>query len=144
MYLHVGWATCTHLHCKMCWAAIRIQCLLHWYAQASTNSSTSLLPHWLWNLYYIARNFQGRKLSQIGEKYDFAEKTFRDCSLVPCQRTPCLPISCRKLSQIATKLWNLRKTFSFESFLLYKYTSCTPQLLHNLWEKIENTFTYTM
>jgi len=34
--------------------------------------------------HYIVGNFQGRKLSQIGEKYDFAEKTFTDCSLMPC------------------------------------------------------------
>ena len=33
-------------------------------------------------------NFQGRKLSRIGENTIFAEKTFADCSLLPCQRTP--------------------------------------------------------
>ena len=32
--------------------------------------------------YHIAGNFRGRNLLQIGGKYNFAEKTFADCSLV--------------------------------------------------------------
>ena len=36
----------------------------------------------------------------------FAEKTFTDCLLLPCQRTPCPKIWRRKLSRIATKLRN--------------------------------------
>ena len=32
--------------------------------------------------YRIARNFQERELLQSSEKYDFVEKTFRNCSLV--------------------------------------------------------------
>ena len=36
----------------------------------------------------IARNFWGRKILWICEKYDFAEKTFVDCSLLLCQRMP--------------------------------------------------------
>jgi len=43
-------------------------------------------------------NFWGRKLSQIGEKYSFMEKTFADCLLVPCQRKPHPQILWRKLS----------------------------------------------
>ena len=43
-----------------------------------------------------------------GENFhELAEKTFADCSLSPCQRTPRPKISWRKLSQIATKPQNL-------------------------------------
>ena len=46
-------------------------------------------PSSLYHLSYrIAGNFRGRKLSRIGENMIFAEKTFVDCSLLPCWRTP--------------------------------------------------------
>ena len=44
--------------------------------------------HVLHVVYHIARNFRGRKLLRIGEKYDFTEKTFANCLLLPCQRIP--------------------------------------------------------
>ena len=43
------------------------------------------------------------------ENMIFVEKTFAECSLVPCQRMPHLQISRRKLLLIATKSWNSRK-----------------------------------
>ena len=48
---------------------------------------------WIWLLlvlscYRIEGNFWGRKLSQIGEKMIFVDKTFVDCSFLPRQRTP--------------------------------------------------------
>ena len=57
----------------------------------------SVSGHWNWGhsidshlfvqvQYRIAGNFWGRKLSQIGEKYDLCSV---DCSFVPHQRMPC-------------------------------------------------------
>ena len=70
--------------------------------------------------YHIAGNFRGRKLSQIGEKYDFHEE-----NCLPCQRMLRHPNSWRKLSQIATKPQNSR-----ECFLLWKFLAiwCVSQL----------------
>ena len=39
----------------------------------------------------------------------FVEKTFAECLLLSCQRMPCPQILWRKLSRIATKMWNLWK-----------------------------------
>ena len=50
----------------------------------------------------------------------FVKKTFADCSLVLCQRTPRLQILWRKLSQIYShKTTKFVQVFSFESFPLY-------------------------
>ena len=57
----------------------------------------------------MAGNFRGRKLLQIGEKYDFRRENFRR---LPCQRMPRPQISRTKLLQIATKLRQIRKKFS--------------------------------
>ena len=51
----------------------------------------------------LAGNFQGRKLSRIGDKYDFREEIFRRLLAFGLQRMPDPQISQRKLSQIATK-----------------------------------------
>ena len=53
----------------------------------------------------IAENF----CKQIDENMIFAEKTFADCLLLPCQRMPRPQILQRKLLQIATKPQNSRK-----------------------------------
>ena len=66
-------------------------------------------------------NFQGRKLSWIGEKYDFCRENV--CWLLACaapkDATP--PISRRKLSQIATKPRNLQR---FSPSKVSHYTVC--------------------
>ena len=59
--------------------------------------------------YRIAGNFWGGKLSWLGEKYNYALKTFVDCSLLLHQRTSCAPNFTEKTSQIVTKLQNLWK-----------------------------------
>ena len=71
------------------------------------------------DIYRIAGNFQGRKLSQIGEKYDFRGENF--CGLlafaVPKDGMP--QILRRKLLRIATKLRNSHK---FSSSKVFRYT----------------------
>ena len=64
--------------------------------------------------YRIARNFWGRKLLQIGGKYDVC----RENLLLLCWRMSHPQISQRKLLQIATKL---TKVFSCESFRYVGY-----------------------
>ena len=49
------------------------------------------------------------KLPLVQDVFWSREKTFTDCSLFPCQRTPHPQISWRNLSRIATKPWNLWK-----------------------------------
>ena len=63
--------------------------LIGWYYSGDGQGGKLLMLNLLAKLqkvgnHYIVGNFQGRKLSQIGEKYDFTEKTFTDCSLKPC------------------------------------------------------------
>ena len=65
----------------------------------------------------IAGNFCGRKLSRIGGKKTFEEKTFADCSLVP-PKVPRPQVLWRKLAQISTKHRNLQK-FSPSKFFRY-------------------------
>ena len=55
-------------------------------------------------VHHIAENFH-----ELVKNTIFAEKTFADCLLLPCQWMPCPQISQRKLSQIATKPQNSRK-----------------------------------
>ena len=51
--------------------------------------------------YRIAENFQERKLSQIGEKYDFRRENFCGLLAFAAQRTPRSQILQRKPSQLA-------------------------------------------
>ena len=67
--------------------------------------------------YRIAGNFQGRKLLQIGENTIFVEKTFMDCSLLSCQRTP-RPKFAEKIFAYSDKTAKFAKVFSLESFPL--------------------------
>ena len=55
-------------------------------------------------------------MSILGEKHDFAEKTFADCALVPHQRTPRLQISRRKTFA------NSHKTTKFSPSKVSRYT----------------------
>ena len=54
-------------------------------------------------MYHVAGIFRGRKLSRIGGKWDFVEKTFVDCSLVLPTVHRAFKQSRRKLSLIGTK-----------------------------------------
>ena len=64
---------------------------------------------------HIAGNFRRRKLSQIGEKYDFSQKkTFTDCLLLPGQKMP-LSKFCGKFFRILPQNC---KIHSLESFPL--------------------------
>ena len=65
-------------------------------------------------IYRIAGNFRGRKLSRIGEKYDFHGENFRGLLAFAAPKDATPQISRRKLLRIATKPQNLR------SFLLRK------------------------
>jgi len=92
--------------------------------------------------YHIAGNFRGRKLSQIGEKYDFHEEIScgPDCLLLPCQRMLRYPNSWRKLSQIATKPQNSRECFLLWKFLAIWCVSQLPFGSHNSTTKmLQNT-----
>ena len=57
----------------------------------------------MWETSWIGENWR------FFMKKTFVEKTFTDCSLLLCQSVPHLQISQRKLSQIATEMWNLWK-----------------------------------
>ena len=59
--------------------------------------------------YCIAWNFRGRNFHKLVKGTILVEKTFTDCSLLPCQRTPHPQISWRKLLHLATKLQNSQK-----------------------------------
>ena len=72
--------------------------------------------------YCIAWNFQGRNFHKLMKGTILVEKTFTDCSLLPCQRTPHPQISWRKLLHLAIKLWNSQK-FS-PSKVCYTVHSC--------------------
>ena len=71
------------------------------------------------DMYRIAGNFRGRKLSWIGEKYDFRRENFRRllAFAVPKDATP--QISQRKLLRITTKLRNSHK---FSPSKVFRYT----------------------
>ena len=68
--------------------------------------------------YRIVGNFRGRKLLQIGENPIIAEKTFMDCSLLLCQRTP-RPNFVEKTFTYGHKSSKFVKVFSLKSFPLY-------------------------
>ena len=94
-------------------------------AKANSCSVDTWTPH-----YRIVGNFQGRKLSRIGEKHNFRVENFRGMLALPCQRTPCPQISRRKLLQIATKLRKLQGVFSLESFQYMVSNSMSVDLLN--------------
>ena len=70
--------------------------------------------------YRIAGNFQGRKLSRIGEKYDFHGEYFR--GLLTCA-VPKMPHPQKKTYANSHKTAKFTKVFSFESFPLYGTTT---------------------
>ena len=57
----------------------------------------------LTTVYRIAGNFRGRKLSQIGEKYDFCRENFRGLLAFAVPKDAMPQISRTKLSRKATK-----------------------------------------
>ena len=74
---------------------------------------------WLFSLNAVQwETFEGEKFHELVKNTIFMEKTFVDCSLLLCQRTPRSQISQRKLLWIATKPWNSR-TFSPLKVLRY-------------------------
>ena len=77
----------------------------------------------------MAGNFRGRKLPQIGEKYDFRRENFRR---LLCQRMPRPQILRRKLSRIATKLRQICNSFLPQ---VSRNTVCKEMILYA-------TFTY--
>ena len=70
-------------------------------------------------IYRIAGNFRGRKLSRIGEKYDFHGENFRGLLTFAAPKDATPQISRRKLSRIATKLRNSQK---FSPLKVFHYT----------------------
>jgi len=58
----------------------------------------------------------GRKLSQIGENTIFVEKTFVDCSLLLCQRTPHPKFHSSKTFANSHKTAKFAQVFSLKSF----------------------------
>ena len=72
------------------------------------------IKHQTWQ-YRIAENFRGRKLSWIGEKYVFHGENFCGLLAFAAPKDPTPQILRRKLSRIATKLWNS------QSFLPQKF-----------------------
>ena len=79
------------------------------------------------NNYRLAENFRGRKVSRIGEKYNFHGENF--CGLltfaVPKDTTP--PNFAEKTFANSHKTTKFAKVFSLESFLLYSITNPTMQ-----------------
>ena len=86
--------------------------------------------------YRIAENFRGRKLSRIGEKYDFRGENFHGllASAVPKDATP--PNFAEKTFTNCHKTAKFAKVFSLESFPLYgirySYTAKSYVLNQNL------------
>ena len=73
------------------------------YSNLSWN--TSLI---VWGKYRIAGNFRGRKCLRIG-KIQYCGENFCKLLAFAAPKVPHPKILQRKLSRIATKLWNLRK-----------------------------------
>ena len=74
---------------------------------------------------YTRKLLRKRKLSHIGEKYDFHGENF--CGLLVCQRTSRSKILWRKLLWIATKPWNLWK-FKYSPSKVSHYMVLQTQL----------------
>ena len=61
----------------------------------------------------------GENFRELVEKWNFAEKNFVDCSLIPTVSTEPFKQSLRKLSLIRHKTVKFAKVFSLENFRLY-------------------------
>ena len=90
----------------------------------------SVSGHWNWGhsidshlfvqvQYCIAGNFWGRKLSQIGEKYDLCSV---DCSFVPHQRMPCPKIR----GENSHKTAKFANIFFCQKFPAIRYSETIP------------------
>jgi len=100
----------------------------------STPDGMGMRPH---------NNFRGRKLLQIGEKYDFHRENFRGLLAFAAPRTPLPQISRRKLSRIATKP---RNSCKFSPSKVSHYTAglaCSPSCTLTS-EKCSSNFTKTL
>ena len=106
---------CLHTYIQPCWPYTEYVNWTNGYEgtrtfQICTHTKVNSCSVDTWTPHYrIVGNFQGRKLSRIGEKYNFHGENFRGMLALPCQRTPCPQISQRKLLQIATKPRNLQE-----------------------------------
>ena len=70
-------------------------------------------------IYRIAGNFRGRKLSQIGEKYNFRGENFRGYLTFAAPKDATLPKFAEKTFANSHKNTQFVKLFSLESFPLY-------------------------
>ena len=81
--------------------------LVYRYLTAIVHSFWQVLT--VWNHYHIVGNFRGRKLSQIGGKYDFCGENFCRLLALLGQKMPCPKFCGENFHEcIATKLWNLQ------------------------------------
>ena len=69
--------------------------------------------------YCIAGNFRGRKLSQIGEKYDFHGENFHGLLTFAASKDTMLPNCEEKIFTNSHKTVKFAIVFSLESFPLY-------------------------
>ena len=72
-----------------------------------------------WEIYRIAGNFQGRKLSRIGEKYNFRGENFHRVLTCAALKDTTPPNFAEKTFVNSHKTAKFAKVFSLESFLLY-------------------------
>ena len=80
------------------------------------SSSPTKVPH---TLYRIAENFWGRKLSQIGEKYNFRTEDFHGFLTCATPKDTMPPNFTEKTFVNSHKTVKFAKIFSLESFPLY-------------------------
>ena len=71
------------------------------------------------HIYRIAGNFRGRKLPQIGEKYDFCGENFRGLLACAALKDVTPPNFMEKTFANSHKTTKFMKVFSLESFPLY-------------------------
>lgn len=69
-------------------------------------------------------NFRGRKLSRIGGKYDFQEKTFADCLLVLSKNAT----SPNFIEKTFTNSHKTLKVFSLENFMVLAVVAMYPAM----------------
>ena len=85
----------------------------------SGTECSPFVPHIVYVYTIQWGTFKGENFRELVKNMIFLEKTFTDCSLLPCQRTP-RPKFCRgKLLCIATKPQNLR---NFSPSKVSRYT----------------------
>ena len=70
-------------------------------------------------MYRVAENFQWRKLSRIGEKYDFRGENFRRLLALATPKDTTPQNFMEKTFKISHKTPKFAKVFSLESFPLY-------------------------